>query len=43
VTPNPQLQRTRAAPLLRSVPGGYSPAVDTRRAPLNRQPLGDLK
>jgi len=38
--PNPRLQRTRAALLLKSVPGERSSSGSNRRAPLSRQPLG---
>jgi len=38
--PNPRLQRTRAALLLKSVLGERSPFGGDRRAPLGRQPLG---
>ena len=40
--PNPRLQRTRAALLLKSVLGERSSFGGNRRAPLSRQPLGDL-
>jgi hypothetical protein len=38
--PNPRLQRTRAALLLKSVLGERSSSGGDRRAPLSRQPLG---
>jgi hypothetical protein len=38
--PNPRLQRTRAALLLKSVLGERSSFGGDRRAPLSRQPLG---
>jgi len=38
--PNPRLQRTRAALLLLSLPGGPVSSGGSRRAPLRRQPLG---
>jgi len=40
VPPNPRLQRTRAALLLKSVLGERSSSGGDRRAPLSRQPLG---
>jgi hypothetical protein len=42
-SPNPRLQRTRAALLLKSVLGELSPFGGYRRAPLSRQPLGSVK
>jgi hypothetical protein len=42
-SPNPRLQRTRAALLLKSVLGERSSFRGGRRAPLSRQPLGDTK
>jgi len=41
--PNPRLQRTRAALLLKSVLGGRSSFGGAWRAPLSRQPLGRTK
>jgi len=40
LAPNPRLQRTRAALLLKSVLGENSASGGDRRAPLSRQPLG---
>jgi hypothetical protein len=42
VLPNPRLQRTRAALLLKSVLGERSSFRGDRRAPLSRQPLGGV-
>jgi hypothetical protein len=39
-TPNPRLQRTRAALLRLSLPGESESSSGDRRAPLSRQPLG---
>jgi hypothetical protein len=40
-SPNPRLQRTRAALRLQSLIGTCSSLSGDRRAPLSRQPLGD--
>jgi hypothetical protein len=39
-SPNPRLQRTRAARLLQSVHSATLPFAGVRRAPLSRKPLG---